>query len=233
MDDFVDNGVSIGDLSFFDEPVEPSVETPPTNEPAQEPPPSFSVSPDEWQATQAKLQAMERWKQDAARFFGGGQNEVPINQQPNKEELLAQFVQDPNAVLGGITQQAVQLAAQQMQNEALINEYRSKNPDLVPYEKYVSVEVNEAMAAAAQEGKYLSPKDALEAGIASFRSKFQSGMDQAAKQNQAQEMGKNLLKLDLGSPTPPAGKLTPEQIWSMPQEQFEALEQRFNRQHYL
>ena len=133
---------------------------------------------------------------------------------------------------------------------SLVAEYREKHPELQDFELYIDAEVNHFLNESFQHGKNPSARDAIETGIARFQQKLQQATQRrqnntvpgndpnTSLQNANQTTGnaKNInrmaLNMDLNASPVTVAKLTADDIWHMPQEQFEALERRISKQHY-
>ncbi|MEB3286172.1 MAG: hypothetical protein VKJ04_01580 [Vampirovibrionales bacterium] len=137
-------------------------------------------------------------------------------------------------------------------HEALIDEYRKKHPQLGEFELYIAAEVNNVLDDAKRQGVSLQPREAIELGIFRFQQKF----TQAAKRQltaiqkmpsvknepvnlnsqnatgQAQRNVQGLQNLDLSGAPVTFGKLTADDIWNMPEEQFQALDRKVRQKYY-
>jgi len=157
------------------------------NEPAATPEPQApqqpQIDPNEIQTLKQELQALRRWKEDANQFFGG-------RPQANPDEQIGQMT--PAQFAEHLREQLKQELSTEMQTQQLANEYRQKYPEYAPYESYIAVEIQLAAQKAQQEGKYMGPREAFEAGLQAFKSKF----PQLQHMAKAQSMQLQTLKLD-------------------------------------
>lgn len=178
----------------------------------------------------------------------------PLNSQQFADRHLpqrpTQLPQSPDQLVDGLSDEDL-LALQ----TAIIEEYREKHPDLNEFELYIAAEVNNLLEEAKENGIFIPPKDAIEFGISQFRKKLNKAVSQerkkltatevvnsvpenlpqAIKANavpQAKEVNRMALNMDLNSSPTSVAKLSSEDIWNMPREQFLALDRKIRQQHY-
>ncbi len=188
-----------------------------------------TVSRQEYEQLANKLQAAEKWKQDAMRFFNG--NPIEGNQNPlaqlSDQQLAQLMLQNPKEYGAMVANQAVQMVEQQAKNQALLQEYRGKYPDMLPFEGYILNDAANLAQDAMRRGEPISDQQAVDAAISAFKSKIGNAKQQA----QGQALQREALKLDVRG-SQPLPKLDAETIWSMPQEAFDELDRQLKRQLY-
>lgn len=159
--------------------------------------------------------------------------------------------QTPQQIVDGLSDEEL-LALQ----SALIEEYREKHPELNEFELYIAAEVNQLLDSARRNGVFIPPQDAIEFGIEQFKKKFKKAIQSEQKKlaetepapmpfpeaaavpqknpatPQNKEVNRLALNMDLGGSPASVAKLSPDDIWNMPREQFLALDRKIRNQHH-
>jgi hypothetical protein len=206
------------ELSFFDDPAISETPEPAPSEapatPASEAAPAAtpSVTPEQFQEMQRRLEASEKWKQDMGRMLLG----QPGQPQPaDPQAALTELLQDPIKYRQQGVQEAVQLARQEMEQQAIINDRRAKHPELSKLEGLI--DWGSAMTQAAQQfqsknGRPPSFAEALDSSIELVKGNLQGLLRNSQAQQTGDAARKLALNLDLSGGQPSGQGVDPMKL---------------------
>ena len=212
-------GIENDSFSFFDDPAPEPINEAQAAAPAPEstgqgtaaPAPAPLSNPDavtipksEWEAFQQRVQAQERFQQNMAQVFNPNAQQQPQNIGP---EWWNQFATNPLQEFDRVKREAKEEARKELIPEALdmfeerllINEYKSKHPEMAQFERYIAQDVTEFIEEAFRQGRQPTKREAIEEGIKRFKSKFQTGVSQLQQLQQSNNVQRLALNLDAGN----------------------------------
>lgn len=210
------------ELGFFDDPSpieSEAIETPQENittEPAQ----TQGIDPAEVAALRDQVTALDRWKQEAGRFFAGQGAQAA----PDPQAELLNMLQDPTKFRQELVSEAARVAQEQAEQAAVIAQTRAKYPELAPFEGAIAQEWESAgQALYAKTGKVPSFAETLEASISQFKTKLQGYQSVLSQQQTASNLQNQALNLSVGGQSPKPGEPTADQLRSMSSDDFARL----------
>lgn len=190
------------------------LEETPTETPTQPDPQPTTPQPDpQFEELRRQNEALMRRQQDIERFFGGQQNQLSPD-----EQALARFKQD-------LVQELLPQMASISNDQMIVNEFRSNNPELLPYEDYINMEVQKVMEQARTQGKQIDFRSAIESGIQSFKTRFPQLSGQQSNPREA-------MRLDLNGTSRPGPQTSEDRanaIWNMSPEKFAEFDRNISR----
>lgn len=178
------------DFNFFGEPGESGADiAPETHEvetPTQAPEPQ-TVSVEQFNDLQQRLEASERWKQDFGRMVAQNTGVLPPEQnQQTRESILADLIQNPLQFQQQTIAEATRLARQEMEQQAIIQDRRAKHPELAAMEPFIDWQA--VMQQAGQQfyqknNRQPSFAEVIDASIELMKPTFQ-GLSQSSQSQQ-------------------------------------------------
>lgn len=124
-------------------------------------PEGVTLPKEEWEQTQATIQALQQKLADTEQFF-------QKQDLPSKEQLHKMMVDDPNAFVGFTQKQIEANLQKQLEIQNVVNKFRAENPDLLPYEKYINAELQQVIS----EQPNLAFEKAVSKATANFKKAF-------------------------------------------------------------
>lgn len=183
----------------------------------------------EFDAISNQLRAEAQWKKDLANFIAGNnQQETGLTDADIHQMFLDKPLDFTHQITNQAVQQAVATVSQQFEANQVINEYKQKYPNLVPFEEEIGLYVNKVQQIAQSQNRQLGMRETLDQAINLFTQKFGPVLGQAATGDV-----KNLaMKLDVGRPMTSQSNQKPN-ISQMSDEEFRAydaqIRARFNQ----
>lgn len=223
------------DFNFFDDPSEsPSSSPAPAPAPSADPPAgngdqsgSQSVSLEQFTDLQKRLENAERWRQDVGRMISG-EPQQQQQQQVDPQQLLAQFLTNPHEVLQNTTQQAVNQAQEAYRQEAIIQDRRSKHPELAQVEHLIDwngVMQNASQSFYQANNRAPSFAEALDGAIGLVKSRFPGAQPGAQTQNGS---GQRVMNMDI-SGNANAGNSRPIDLSTIPDAEWPKYRDAYRR----
>jgi hypothetical protein len=211
------------DFNFFDDA--PQTESQPLEQPAQEPQQQTpTIDPSEVAQLREQVQSFDRWKQEASRFFSG-QGGNPNSPDP-QAELMA-MLQNPTAFKQDLISQATSAAREEMVWDSAIQAAEQQYPHLIPFKNAIMSQDNMQEAAKTfhqKNGRAPNPgREMVEAARENFENRLRAYQTATSQQQVANQMRSNALNLSVGGDPAPRGRLTADQIRTMPDTDFDAL----------
>lgn len=201
------------DFNFFGESGESGAniasETHEVETPAQTPEPQ-TVSVEQFNDLQRRLEASERWKQDFGKMVAQNTGVLPPEQnQQNPEAVLTNLLQNPLQFQQQTIAEATRLARQEMEQQAIIQDRRAKHPELAAMEPFIDWQAVMQQAGSKfykDNNRQPSFAEVIDASIDLMKPTFQGLSQSSQSQQQGAAATRMAMNLNLTGGQSPQGQ---------------------------
>jgi len=192
--------------------------TPADPQPAPSPEPVVTIDPSEHAHLKNQVEALTRWKEDAAKVFTGQTQ----HQGMTKEDKLQQFVSDMDGYERNFEDRILSRVNEQQHAVQLEQKYLQQYPQYAPFKKEIFSIANDKWMEATSRGVRIDEDTAIQHAIKDFETRLQGF-------TQSQGNGQRLQHLALqpgagaSSMNPPSGQQV--NFHTMPREEFQKYRQ--------